>query len=197
MMTGRYRIPGRSAVALAAAFAVLACGDSTDFDFRRPSEPLDATLFDLVDGPLDRASALDVVSGSGRNVGRPRAVRVDQSGEWDVAFAVLEGQAVWLPRGFFDAFEASSGITRLDRGFEEIEEVPGDRQIYEEQDPVPVEVGATYAIRSRNDPALQLPCRLFAKLEVQELEMDPPRIRTRFLWNPNCDQRIVVPEPTP
>lgn len=180
----------RCAVAL--PFAVLlGCGDNLNISFPRPSEPLEETLFDLVAGPIDRPSALDVVSGRGS--GLPRPVRVDESGEWDVAFGIVAGQPVWLPQGYFEAFEASSGIVRLEGTFDQIQDAPSDRELYETEQPVPLVEAATYAIRSRNDPALSLPCRIFAKLEVIAIEGDPARVRIRMLWNPNCDRRRVTP----
>lgn len=183
----------RRAALLLLPFAALpACGDRLNISFPRPSEPLEETLFDLVAGPIDRPSGLNVVSGRGSGV--PRAVRVDETGEWDVAFAIMDGQAVWLPQGFFDAFEASSGIRRLPGAFDQIESVPGERELYESEQPVPVSEAVTYAIRSRNDPALSLPCRIFAKLEALSIEGDPARVRIRVLWNPNCDDRRVTPE---
>ncbi len=185
----RTRLPRVALLVLVPSLA--ACGEDLNFDFERPGEPIEAVLFDLVDGPLDRPSAFNVVSGRGS--GLPRVVQVDQTGEWDFAFAVLDGEPVWLPQGFFAGAEPSPGILRLDRGFDEIVEVPGDRTLYEDEQPVPAEVGAVYAIRSRPDPSLSLPCRLFAKVEVLSLEGDPMRIRFRSLWNPNCDQRNVTP----
>ncbi len=174
-------------------FAVLlGCGDNLNISFPRPSEPLEETLFDLVAGPIDRPSALDVVSGRGSGI--PRPVRVDESGEWDIAFAIMNGQPVWLPQGFFEALEVSSGVRRLTGTFDQIEVVPSDRELYESEQPVPVEEAVTYAIRSRNDPALSLPCRIFAKLEVISVEGDPAQVRVRILWNPNCDERRVTPE---
>ncbi len=106
----------------------------------------------------------------------------------------MDGQPVWLPQGFFDALEPSSGILRLSSAFDQIETVPAQRELYEAEQPVPVSEAVTYAIRSRNDPALSLPCRIFAKLEVLSIEGDPARVRIRILWNPNCDSRRVTPE---
>lgn len=180
-------------LALALVGSPAACGDDLDADFRRPSEAVEVTLYDLFAGPIDRPSGVDFIEGAGR-LGVPSPVRVDLTENWDVAFAVLNGSAVWLPRGFFDGFEASSGIVALDRGFDEVERVPDDRTLYETQQPVPIVQGTTYAIRSRNNPALSLPCRVFGKMVVDELQLDPARVRVRILWNPNCDQRVVTPE---
>jgi len=184
---------GALLVTLGLTVSALACGSDLDPSFRRPSEPLEATLFDIFAGPIDRPSAFDVLPGGGR-IGTPVPVRVDQTDQWDVAFAIVNGEAVWLPRGFFAGFEPSSGIVGLDRGFDEVDRVPEDRDLYQTEGPIPVTLGTTYAIRSRSDPALSLPCRIFAKLVVDELETDPARVRFRYLWNPNCDQRVVTPE---
>ncbi len=181
----------RAAVLLLPSAALLACGDRLNISFPRPSEPLEATLFDLVAGPIDRPSGLNVVSGRGSGI--PRAVRVDESSEWDVAFAVMDGQPVWVPQGFFEAFEASSGILRLEGAFDQIQEVPSNRELYETEQPIGLVEATSYAIRSRNDPTLSLPCRIFAKLEVISIEGDPTRVRIRILWNPNCDRRRVTP----
>ncbi len=180
-----------SAAALLLLVAGLACGDDLILEFPRPSEPFELTLHDLLKGPIDRPSAFDVVAGYG--VGRPRAVRVDQTDGWDVAFAVLDGQAVWLPRGFFDALEDSSGVLELQREFSEVPRAPADRELYETRDPVPLSVGNTYVVLSRNNPAISFPCRIYAKLGVESVEGDPQRLRIRYLWNPNCDDRNLTP----
>lgn len=185
----------RPALLLLVLAGSLSCGGDLNFDFPRPAQPLETTLYDLVAGPVDRPSGFDVVAGRGR--GLPRSVRVDQSGEWDVAFALLDGQAVWLPRGFFESAKPSAGIVELNRAFDEILEAPADRELFERENPVPVSVGSVYVIRSRNDPALNLPCRLFAKLGVEAIEGDPVRVRFRYLWNPNCDQRNLTPAEEP
>lgn len=182
----------RFAVILVLASAITGCGDELNIDFRRPSEPLETTLHDLIAGPLDRPSGLSVVDGRGGGI--PRAVRVDQTDEWDIAFAVIDGEPVWLPRGFFESLEATAGVLPLETGFENTETLPGDRNLYEAEDPVPISEGGVYGVRSRSDPSLSLPCHIFAKIVVDEVETDPARIRLRSLWNPNCDQTRVTPE---
>lgn len=191
MMKARYLLSWRAAFLLGMLALVPSCDDELDVDFARPSEPLETTIFDLVDGPIDRASAFDVVAGRGR--GAPRAVRVDRSGQWDLVFAVRDSEPVWLPRGFFESNEPSSGILELDRSFDEVEQVPDDPEQYEQEDPVPVKLGGVYAVRSRNDPALSLPCRVFAKLGVLAIGSDPVRVEIEYLWNPNCDDPNVSP----
>ena len=181
-----------SAIALLAAFLLAACGDGFDIDFLRPSEPEEITLFDQVGAAIDRSSGLDLIAA--RGTGTPREVRLDQTPEWDVAFALIEGEPVWVPRGFFEVLEAESGIRTLPLAFNDVERVPDSLDDYETLEPVPVTVGSTYAIRSRPDPSLSLPCNIYAKLVVDAVGGDPARVVFRILWNPNCDDTNVTPE---
>ncbi len=166
-----------------------ASGGDVTFQFPLPPEPIESQLFDLVTGPIDRPSAVNVVAGRGR--GLPRAVRVDLTEGWDLVFAVMEGEPVWLPRGFFDGLEASSGVVRIEGTFESVTSVPGDREVYITDEPVPIILDAVYAVRSRPDPAVLFPCRVFAKLRVLSIEGDPARATFEILWNPNCDDTNV------
>ncbi|UCC73095.1 MAG: hypothetical protein JSV86_00590 [Gemmatimonadota bacterium] len=182
---------GRFAAVLTLALALGACGDTLDQSIPRPTEAAEGELMDLVEGPVERSSALNLLAG--RGFGIPTAVRVDQSGQWDIAFALVDGEPRWLPRGFFEAFEPSSGIRVMQGEFEEIERLPSDREAYELEEPVPVTVGVTYGLRSRTDPSLSLPCHVFAKLVADSVGGDPMRVWFRVLWNPNCDDTNVTP----
>jgi hypothetical protein len=182
-------LPVRAYLTVVAAVLAAACGNDVDFTFPAPDATLEVELFDLVTGPIDRASAYDIVAGEGR--GFPRAVRVDQTDQWDVAFAMLDGVSVWLPRGFFEGLEVTSGVTMLEGTFDSIRFVPRDKEDYEDQEAVPIDVGAVYAVRSRNDPGRSIPCKIFGKIEVLSIMGDPARMRFRVYWNRNCDDTNV------
>ena len=170
---------------------VPSCGDSLNTEYPRPSEPVELSLYDLVSGPIDRPSAVNVVSG--RALGRPSAVRVDATERWDLVFGVVDGSPAWLPRGFFEALEASSGVLGTTLGFDQVREAPEDKELYEDEQPVPITEGTTYVIRSRSDPDLSLPCRIYAKVMVESVQTDPARVDLLIIWNPNCDGRYLVP----
>lgn len=173
---------------------LVACGDELNTEVPRPLNPYENELIDLVDGPLTRANALNLVAG--RGFGTPRVTRVDETDQWDIAFALIDGEPVWLPRGFFDGIELSTGIRVMQADFEDVEVLPSDETLYELGDPIPATVGTTYGIRSRTDPALSLPCRVYAKLVVDSIAGDPARLWFRVLWNPNCDNTNVTPGPS-
>jgi len=182
----------RAAVLIVLLAAIVACGGDSTSSYPRPIEPLQLSMYDVGGGPVNRASALNVVAGSA--LGFPRTERVDQTEQWDVAFGVIEGNPVWLPRGFFEGLEPSAGILAVPRDFEEIGEAPEDRELYEYTDPLPMVEGETYMIRSRSDPTLSLPCHIYAKVRLEAIQQDPPWIKFLIVWNPNCDDRNVTVE---
>ena len=175
----------RAITGLLALFVVGACGDDTGTNWPRPSEPLELSVYDIVEGPVDRASALNVVAGAGS--GFPITARVDVTQQWDMAFGMIDGEPYWLPRGFFEGLEPTAGILEMEQDFDEINTAPDDRTLYEYNDPLLMTEGNTYIIRSRNDPTTELPCRIFAKLRVEAIQPDPAWMQFVILWNPNCD----------
>jgi hypothetical protein len=171
--------------------AIASCGSDINTEYPRPSEPWDLTLYDLVSGPIDRPSAVNVVSG--RALGVPSAVRVDITERWDLVFAVVDGTPSWLPRGFFEALEVSSGVLATTLDFDQVIEAPDNKDLYEDEVPVPITEGTTYVVRSRADPDLSLPCRIYAKILVESVQPEPARVDLSIIWNPNCDGRNLVP----
>ena len=115
-------------------------------------------------------------------------MRVDASDQWDIVYGTVDGTPVWLPRGFFEGFPPSSGILKMSVPFQQVTTVPSSVEVYEFTEPVPLEFGVAYAIRSRQDPTLSFPCHLYAKISVDSIQADPNRVEFRYLWNPNCDQ---------
>jgi hypothetical protein len=190
-MVNLEHLRSHAALALTLALGLVACGDELQTDYPRPLSPLEAELVDLVDGPLTHADAINLVAG--RGYGIPVLTRVDETLQWDIAFALIDGEPAWVPRGFFDGIELSSGIRLVQEDFENVENLPSDQESYELEEPLPATVGSTYGIRSRTDPALTLPCHVFAKLAVDSIKSDPARVWVRVLWNPNCDNSNVTP----
>jgi hypothetical protein len=179
-------LAARAAALIAVLAGALAgCGSSNDASFPIPEEPAERTLYDLVDGPIDRASALNLASG--RSGGLPTTWRVDVTDQWDFCFGVVDGEPSWLPRGFFTGFEVSSGVAELPLDFDDVRIVSSETEDYEDSEPVPITVGTTYALRSRPDPSVSVSCRIYGKAEILAIEQDPARIRVRIIWNPNCN----------
>jgi hypothetical protein len=176
---------GRLGFAAIGIGVLAACGNSNDPTRPLPEEPIDQTIYDLVDGPINRPSSLNVLAG---RTGVPRVVRVDNNENWDFSFGMLDGEPVWLPRGFFAGFPSSSGIVESDFDFDDVIFAPDNIDAYEFENPVQITVGKTYVLRSRPDPGLSITCVIYAKAEVLAVQGDPARLDIRVFWNPNCNE---------
>jgi hypothetical protein len=180
----------RAAVVLIGLGALTACGESTDALFPVPDEPVGLSMYDLMNGPINRPSALNVLTG--RSSGVPTVLRVDAAEQWDLSFGMIEGVPVWLPRGFFEGLDISSGVFELDVDFDDVTFVPTEDTLYVYEQPVDIEVGKTYAIKSRPDPTVSITCVLYAIAEVLVVEGDPARLEFQILWNPNCNENSLA-----
>lgn len=115
-------------------------------------------------------------------------------GAWDLGLAEEEGSFVFIAPGAIDGLSPSAGIARLDDAtFEELEVAPADTLAYEDVDPVPVDVGVTYVVRSRRDPRVNASCVYHAKLETLATDAERGSVELRFTRNPFCNERALVP----
>lgn len=150
-----------------------------------PEEPGTATLHDFRGDALRSPSAFDIIT--------PRAVRTDQTSGWDFLFAIsAEGEPQFRPRGLIVEGDSEAGLQRVDRSFEQVEMAPEEGYVTDA--PTAVESGAVYVAVSRQDPGFRRSrCRRFMKLEVQSLDLQDGTVEFRFLGNPNCEDRILIP----
>jgi hypothetical protein len=117
----------RAAICLAAL--VFSGCESEDFLATLPTEPREATLFDLFGPIIERPAGFDLATG-------PGPIRTDLTSQFDFVFAITPpgaagcfsgfaaGDAVFLPRGCFEDLEAESGLERSKRSWRR----PGTRR---------------------------------------------------------------------
>lgn len=115
-------------------------------------------------------------------------------GAWDLGLAEEDGEFVFIAPGAISGLSPSAGIARMDDAtFEELEVAPADTLAYEEVDPVAVDVGVTYVVRSRRDPRVNALCVYHAKFETLATDADRGSVELRFTRNPFCNERALVP----
>lgn len=158
--------------------------------------PLEPRKFPVADAPSETVlhdfRSSRIIDRSGFDVVTANPVRVDQTSSWDFVFFVADGGVEqFRPRSVIAEGDFASGLQRVESTFEGLETAPGDG--YVAGAPVPVEEGAVYAARSRQDPNVRRRCRHFMKLEVLSVSPSEGTVSFRYLWNPNCEQRILVP----
>lgn len=187
-VTGRGRTGRRSrgVLWLAAVALGLGCGDA----FERllgpvPEEPTEVTLVDFRTGPLTEPSAFDLIGA--------RAVRVDQTSQWDFLYFLLAaGVAELRPFEAVTGSFSEAGLQKVSTSFEATTLAPEEGYLTDE--PVAVEEGDVLVVRSRRDPAFAgLRCRRFGKLEILRVEPATATLTFRHLINPNCERRGLVP----
>lgn len=111
--------------------------------------------------------------------------------DFDMAFSEIGGDFVMLPAGVFQSFGITPGIAPDSTGaaFDEYERAPSEGYVTAE--PVIVEVGRVYAVRSRAVRLASGPCTRYGKFEV--FDLDPEGIvQFRFFRNNRCNDRLVI-----
>lgn len=166
-------------------FAATACEDAFGPTFGPvPETPVEALIADFASSDLRDAAAFDFVN--------QRSVRTDVTAEWDVLYRVeSDGTPVLVPRGVLLEGETQAGLQLLSGTFSGLERAPAEG--YTVDAPMEVGEGDVLALRTRQDPSLSLRCRRYAKLEIQEVDMELGVLRFRYLRNPNCEQRVLIP----
>lgn len=176
----------RAALLALAVLAAVGCQDP--FANRRqrlPREPFRAALADFRTGELDAPSAFQVLNA--------RPVRPHQTSNWDFVYWVTDdGEPQFRPRSVVVEGSSDAGLVRLDVDLDELNEAPAEGYVTDE--PLPIDSGAVYAVRSRQDARSGFRCRRYGKLEVTGVRPGPGTVTFRHLVNPNCEDRNLKPD---
>lgn len=169
------------------AFALAGCEDPLQNILGPvPDEPSVSTLYEFDASSVRQPSAFDAIGGA--------EVRTDQSAAWDLLLGSGGAGMEFRPRSVVLDVNSTAGLQRVETGFEALETAPSDGYVTDE--PVPVEEGAVYAIRSRQDPQFGGSCVRYRKLEVLSVDGAAGTVTFRHLGNPNCSRRTLVPGET-
>ncbi len=167
---------------------LVAC-DSNPFAFNWSDAPDTVLLYSLARPELNLVS--------GFNFYRSSPVRVEgaaSTGSWDVAIDTEGSDLVLAVPGVFgvqsDAAIAVIGAMRL----EDVIKAPADTLLYIDDETVPVRAGTTYIIRTnRQSGSFGRSCVYYAKLEPVDIDVAGGTLRFRYVVNPVCNDRELVP----
>jgi hypothetical protein len=184
-------------VVLAAGLATAACDDPIGIgDWS--AVPDTVTVFSISRSEyVGRPSAFDFINGFVVAIDAS-PVNCQQSPciPFDLVLSEQAGALVLLPSGIVEGRSTRAGIALAPAGqtFETLAEAPRDTAQYRHATPTPVQVGQLYIVRSRtsNCSAISSGFR-YGKLEA--LSLDPARgiASFRFVRNPFCDDRALIP----
>lgn len=187
----------RTAFTLIAAAVLLwslpACGDNP-FEVTWTANPDTALLYSLARPELNLPSAFDFVPS------RRRTVEVEApgaTGNWDLALDTRDGTLVFVPPGELGIASDAGIATIPGLNLDELEEAPSDSAAYAMEEPVPVELGTAYVVRTRRSQGgFRRTCSYFAEFELVEVNPEVGTVRFVYDTNPKCNDRSLVPDET-
>lgn len=177
------------AVAALSAAVLPACGENP-FESRWTAQPDTALLHSLARPELNLNSAFDFVGRQPRKVEAPGV-----TGNWDVAVDTQGEDLVFLgPRAL--GVESDAGIVRFeDMSFADVTRAPSDSADYAYEDPVPIRIGSTYVVQTRESRgSFGRLCFFYGKLEPLDVQVDVGTVTFLYDVNTVCDDRDLVPE---
>lgn len=165
-----------------------ACGDDP-FEVRWASDIDTVTLYSLARPEIGLSSAFDFA-----NRRRQVVENIGATGSWDIAVDDDGTRALFLPPGAL-GIQSRAGIAPIAGvSFDDVTEAPSDTALYVRDRPVPVEVGRTYALRTRELRGFfsQL-CVYYAKIQPIAVDLDTRTIEFFYEASPACNDRNLVP----
>ncbi len=168
--------------------AVAACGDDP-FQVRWEENLRERVLYSLDRDERNRPAGFEMLTGNTVIIEGPGAI-----GQWDFALDRSDGVlALYPPRAF--GVTSNAGIAPIPGAdFDEVREAPADTLAYRTRDPVPLEAGTVYVIRTREQQgSFGRRCRYYGKLEAVEIDSEGGVFRFVFDTSPDCNNRSLVP----
>ncbi len=183
----RSTLSGLAALLLLAAL-LAGCGDDP-FAVEWEENPIETTLYALDRQELNRPSAYDMFQ-------RRRVVleSVQSQGRWDFAVERIDGQLHLLPPRALGVTSEAAIAPVPDVAFEDLREAPSDTAAYVTGEPVPLEYGVSYAVRTHRQPGqFGRQCSFYGKLEAVSLNVEEGIVIFRNDTSPECGSRRLVP----
>ncbi len=184
----RSRWPRIGALVAAAVVGFAACGDDP-FSFNWDPTPDTVLLYSLARPELNLVSAFAFFERS--------TIRVEAagaSGSWDAAVDTRDGAIVLLPPGALGVVGAARVATLEGMSLSDVTEAPGDTLVYTADQPVRVEMGNVYVIKTnRSSGSFGSSCVYYAKMAPVEIDPAGGTLRFEFITNPVCNSQDLVP----
>lgn len=168
--------------------ALSACDDDP-FAVPWEENPFESTLYALDRPELNRPSAFDMTRRARVIVEGPQA-----AGLWDFAVDRQDGNMVLLPPPVLGV-TSRAGIAAIPGvDYDDVREAPRDTTAFVTGEPVPVEVGTIYVVRTHEQTgSFGRRCVFFGRVEPLEVDLEAGVFRFRSDTSPECNNRRLVP----
>jgi len=180
----------RAPMALPLLFLLALGCDDDFFQINWQESPDTVLLYSLARPELNLFSGFDFLGRSGVRIESPSAV-----GEWDMALDTRDGNLVFLPPGAVGLESSTAAIAPMgNMAYEDLKKAPRDTTLYVKDQPVPVNVGELYVIRSRRAAgAYGSRCNYYGKFVPISKDMADQKVTFYFDISPVCNDRKLIP----
>jgi hypothetical protein len=169
--------------------ALVACDDDLfRIDWRE--NPDTVLLYSLARPELNLLSAFDFVNRVPVRIESPNA-----TGRWDLAVDTQDGDLVFLPPEAVGVTGSRARIIPMGPvSFEDLRTAPSDTTLYVGDRAVPVVLGHTYVIRTRQEQGFYgQSCVYYGKMEPISKDLESGRLTFVFDVSPVCNSRKLYP----
>ena len=176
-------------VGVLAVFLTATACDDNPFAFNWDDVPDTVLLYSMARPELGLVSAYAFFDGVELEVEVPGA-----TGQWDIAIDTRGGKIVMLPPPMLGIYTDAEIATFENTLLADVTEAPSDSLEYVSDQPVPVEFGNVYVIKTNRSPgSFGRSCRYHAKLEAVDIDPVGGTLIFRHVTNPVCNDRDLVP----
>ena len=180
------RLLASAAAAIALGYASAGCGDDL-FRITWFATQDTTVLYSLARSELSLPSAFDFLDRTRFVVEAPGS-----SDSWDVALDTRDGQLALIPPGALGINNAARITVIPDVSYDDVTEAPADSTLYSTTEPVFLELGSVYVVRTRRQSTSFGFCSVYAKLEPVALDDAVQSATFVYDNNPRCDDRALV-----
>jgi hypothetical protein len=169
--------------------ALAACDDDL-FRVDWVESPDTVLLYSLARPELNLLSAFDFINRVAVRIESPNA-----TGRWDLVVDTQEGDLVFLPPEAVGVTGSKARIIPMGPvRFEDLRTAPSDTTLYIGHQAVPIVLGHTYVIRTRQEQGFygQI-CVFYGKLEALAKDLDAGTVTIVFDASPVCNSRKLYP----
>lgn len=165
-----------------------ACDDNP-FLIRWQENPDTVLLYSLARPELNLLSGFDFA--------RRVSVRIEapsSADQWDLALDTQNGELVFLPPGALGVTSTARVAVMEGRTFEEVRRAPADTAAYISDRPVPVTLGMTYVIQTRQSIGVYgQACLYYGKFQPLAEDPEAESVTFQFDVSPVCNDRKLFP----
>ena len=178
------------ALFVASVLGLTACGENI-FDIKWTEANVGtALIYSLARPELNLPTAFNFVRRVRVEIHAPEA-----TGSWDLVLDTQDGQLVFLPPGALKITSEVMVLAMPDMAFDDVIEAPKDSTLYTKDEPLPVEMGSVYVLRTHAAPGrFGVVCRYYGKLQPVQVEPVLGTVTFEYDVSILCDDRGLVPE---